>query len=87
MSKKLTRRRCEMCAAFGRPPSEDAIWAYQPNGPDEHPTYTTLGSHYRGFTMLAVCDNCKDQLQAAEEKDDDLSTMPTTDQPLLARLL
>lgn len=37
--------------------------------------------------MLAVCDNCKDQLQAAEEKDDDLSTMPTTDQPLLARLL
>jgi hypothetical protein len=42
-------------------------WAWQPFGPGKTPdTFTLLGSHYRGFTVVAVCDDCKNAYQRGE---------------------
>ena len=44
-------------------PQAEAIWAWQPFGPDENPTScTTLGNHYRGFPVIKICDMCHDDL-------------------------
>lgn len=29
---------------------------------DDKPTVTTLGSHYRGYKVLRLCDQCKEDL-------------------------
>lgn len=50
--------RCQVCKA------DEALWARQYIGEDT-PTYTTLGSHYRGFPVVKVCDKCKEQEQAS----------------------
>ena len=43
---------CQLCK------NDEAIWAYQPEGPDaEHPL-VLLGNHYRGFPVVKVCDEC-----------------------------
>jgi hypothetical protein len=44
--------RCAVCKA-------EAEWAWQPFGPDSiEPTAATLGSHYRGFPAIKLCDVC-----------------------------
>ena len=47
-------RRCEICK------EREAIWAMQYVGEDT-PTFSTLGSHYRGFRVVKVCDECKEK--------------------------
>lgn len=46
---------CQVCKAH------EASWAFQPFGPNpESLTFTTLGSHYRGFPpVVKVCYACK----------------------------
>lgn len=53
---------CEVCRAQG------AAWAWQPFGPDEDAksAFSTLGSHYRGFPVVKVCDECKEKVQAGQ---------------------
>lgn len=47
-------RKCVCCK------QAEAGWAWQPFGPGEHITvFTTLGSQYRGFAVLPVCDACQ----------------------------
>lgn len=52
---------CVFCEA----PAE---MAWQPFGPDENPlTYTRLGSHYRGFTVIPVCGFCqRERIEAGD---------------------
>jgi len=38
-----------------------AEWAVQYVG-DDKPSVTTLGSHYRGFRVLRLCEACKEDL-------------------------
>jgi len=38
------------------------IHAFQPFGPDDKPLFTALGSHYRGFPVIPVCDECKQRI-------------------------
>ena len=43
---------------------KDAVWAWQPFGPGEDAlVFTALGSHYRGFPVVKVCDECKQTAQ------------------------
>jgi hypothetical protein len=55
-SKAMAVRKCKICK------QHEAIWACQPYGPDNGMTFTTLGSHYRGFYMLPLCDECKERI-------------------------
>jgi hypothetical protein len=48
-------RACDQCKE--RP----AEWAVQYIAEDR-PTVSTLGSHYRGFQVLRLCDKCKEDL-------------------------
>jgi hypothetical protein len=50
---------CELCVREGRAKTNDAAWAWQPFGPDKQPSYTLLGSHYRGFQVIKICDEHK----------------------------
>jgi len=52
---------CQICKAG------EALWALQYVG-ENTPTFSTLGSHYRGFAVTKVCDGCKDEMQATEER-------------------
>jgi hypothetical protein len=46
---------CQVCN------TNNAEWAWQPFGPsDKADTFTTLGSHYRGFPVVKICDECKE---------------------------
>lgn len=45
---------CQICK------TNEAIWAAQYIEGDE-PTFSFLGSHYRGFKMVKVCDECKEK--------------------------
>jgi hypothetical protein len=46
--------KCTICKERARE------WTWQPFGPDtSHLSFTTPGSHYRGFPALAVCEYCK----------------------------
>lgn len=45
--------KCQSCKG------DQAVWAWQPFGPDDSPfTFTALGSHYRGFPVIKICDSC-----------------------------
>ena len=46
--------KCKVCK------HAEAEWAWQPWGPgNSHLSFTVLGSHYRGFPVVKVCDFCK----------------------------
>ena len=46
--------KCQVCR------HADAEWSWQPFGPDENPlSFALIGSHYRGFPVVKVCDFCK----------------------------
>ena len=51
-----TRRspKCQLCKI------NEAEWAMQFIGEDK-PTFSFLGSHYRGFAVTKVCDECKER--------------------------
>jgi hypothetical protein len=51
----MAAKKCKYCG-------KEAIWACQPYGPDEDTTFALLGSHYRGFTVIPVCDECKERI-------------------------
>lgn len=52
--------KCQCCG-------QEADWAWQPCGPDESiASFTTLGSHYRGFLVVKVCDDCKGRVERGE---------------------
>ena len=48
-------RACDSCKR------EPAEWAVQYIAEDK-PTFSTLGSHYRGFQVLRLCEKCKEDL-------------------------
>lgn len=51
-------RKCKICE------QREALWAWQPFGPDATPNcFELLGSHYRGFPVVAVCVACKEAFQ------------------------
>ena len=51
-------RKCLCCG------EEEAIWAWQPFGPGEDiMCFSGLGSHYRGFPVIAVGDDCKQDVE------------------------
>jgi hypothetical protein len=56
--RRITRK-CACCS------TDEAEWAFQPFGPSEEvaSAFMTLGSHYRGFPSLQVCDACKSAIQ------------------------
>ena len=50
--------KCRVCK------ENDGTWAWQPFGPNDTPdSFTLLGSHYRGFAVIKICDNCKRRFQ------------------------
>lgn len=54
--------KCQLCK------QARATLAWQPFGPDESPlSFQFLGSHYRTFTVIKICDNCKDQIKATAQ--------------------
>lgn len=49
--------KCQLCR------KEEAIWAWQPFGPDsDSRSFASLGSHYRGFPVIKICDTCKGRI-------------------------
>lgn len=53
--------KCQACK------EQEAAWAWQPFGPDEKPDcYTLLGSHYRGFPVIKVCNSCKSAFETGD---------------------
>ena len=53
--------KCQCCK------NEEAIWAWQPFGPNESPdSFMALGDHYRGFPVIKVGEVCKDFFQAGK---------------------
>jgi hypothetical protein len=49
--------KCQICK------KSTVAWAWQPFGPDSYiQRCTTLGSHYRGFPVIKICDNCRDSM-------------------------
>lgn len=53
--------KCQACK------EQEVVWAWQPFGPDEKPNcYTLLGSHYRGFPVIKVCDSCKTAFETGD---------------------
>lgn len=47
--------KCQSCKV------QTATWSWQPFGPDAlGTTFTTPGSHYRGFPVVKVCESCKE---------------------------
>ena len=50
--------KCKLCR------EREAEWAWQPFGPDEEvASFSFLGSHYRGFPVIKVCDPCKQDIE------------------------
>ena len=55
-------RKCQSCR------KGEALWAWQPFGPDESlQSFTALGSHYRGFPVITICDECKGKVQSRHD--------------------
>lgn len=55
--------KCQLCKA-------EAIWAWQPFGPGDPPgTLATLGSHYRGFPVVKVCEYHADRVRTGRRVD------------------
>jgi hypothetical protein len=53
--------KCQVCK------DEEAIWAWQPFGPNETPdSFAFLGNHYRGFPVIKVGDVCKNAFQTSD---------------------
>ncbi len=52
--------RCRICRV------ERAEWAWQPCGPGIVMCFMLLGSHYRGYPVVKVCDSCKRKLQTSK---------------------
>ena len=52
-AKKQGIPKCRICRC------REAEWAAQLVGSDT-PTFSTLGSHYRGFRVVTVCDECRE---------------------------
>lgn len=52
--------RCQVCKL-----GNEALWAWQPFGPSDDWTaaFVTLGSHYRGFPVVKVCDACRQMIK------------------------
>jgi len=51
--------KCRVCKL------SEAEWAWQPFGPDEGiGSFALLGNHYRGFPVVKICEQCKDDIQA-----------------------
>ena len=59
------RTTCQTCNI------NEAIWAWHPFGPadDDDHCFTTLGSHYRGFPIVKVCDECKRDIENGSPKE------------------
>lgn len=52
---------CKFC-------EQNADWAWQPFGPGESPfSFTTLGSHYRGFAVIKICNDHKIKIEWARD--------------------
>ena len=50
-------KKCQTCK------TNAAEIAWQPFGPSESADcFVRLGSHYRGFTVVAICGECEDRL-------------------------
>lgn len=50
--------KCQVCQ------KQERSYTWQPFGPGEGPlTFTLPGSHYRGFPTVAVCDDCKAEIE------------------------
>ena len=58
-------KKCERCKRMNKETIGEALWAWQPFGPDEQPSYSLLGSHYRGFPVIKICDDCKKETEAS----------------------
>ena len=45
----------------------EAEFAWQPLGPGENAdVFTTLGSHYRGFPVVKICDKCRTDVKRGQ---------------------
>ena len=53
--------KCQICNS-----RHAVMWSWQPFGPGATLTFVTPGSHYRGFAVVKVCDDCKRRLEAGE---------------------
>lgn len=51
--------KCQVCKV------DEAVYAYQPFGPDPEPHkwMACLGSHYRGFPVIKVCEFCENTIE------------------------
>lgn len=48
-------------------PEEEAVWAFQPFGPDEDIRWMAmLGSHYRGFPIIKIGELAREQIERGE---------------------
>ena len=54
-------RNCERCK------EREAVFAVQYVG-DDKPSVSLLGSHYRGFRVTRLCEECKDAILAEANK-------------------
>lgn len=55
----MSSHTCAVCHTKG-----SADWAWQPFGPDESVLcFALAGSHYRGFPVVPVCNQCKKLLE------------------------
>jgi len=55
----MTTSTCYVCH------EHEAIYAWQPFGPgDDYNCFTSPGSHYRGFPVIKVCDDCRTRILA-----------------------
>lgn len=76
--------KCRICK------NEEALWSWQPLGPaeDSRETFTAPGFHYRGFPVIPVCDDCKQNIQGGDEVQFDYKSITYTcidDQVLTTR--
>ena len=58
MNKTKIPPKCQICR------KAEAIWAYQDVAGET--SFTSLGSHYRGFKVTKVCDHCRAQILAQQ---------------------
>jgi hypothetical protein len=51
---------------YACPHKQDWTWAAQWMDDDGPPTFSRVGWHYRGFSMVKVCNDCKRKLQEGQ---------------------
>jgi len=56
-------RKCQICK------ENEYVWIWQPLGPDEDvkESFCLPGGHFRGFPTIAVCPQCKVDIQTGKE--------------------